>query len=86
MKNYVTYVCLTKYFHLISDQFNQKHALGFSLPIYFVYIWIIIDIPPDSLGVAGGLDHSEGLRSTPVPEVELVVGGDEEQLGGGVEG
>lgn len=41
--------------------------------------------PPDSLRVTARLDHGEGLRSAPVPEVELVVGGDEEQLSRRVE-
>lgn len=42
--------------------------------------------PPDSLRVAARLDHGEGLRSAPVPEVQLVVGGDQEELGSRVEG
>lgn len=42
--------------------------------------------PPHSLRVAAGLHHSERFRTAPVPEVQLVVGGDEEQLSGRVEG
>lgn len=41
---------------------------------------------PHSLRLAARLDHGEGLWPAPVPEVQLVVGGDEQQLGSGVEG
>lgn len=44
------------------------------------------NILPDTLCLTAGLDHSKGLRSTPVPEVQLVVGGNKQQLGCGVEG
>lgn len=42
--------------------------------------------PPDSLCVAARLDHGEGLRATPVPEVQLIVGGNQEELSGRVKG
>ena len=42
--------------------------------------------PPHSLRVAARLDHGEGLRPAPVPEVELVVGGYQQELRGRVEG
>ena len=42
--------------------------------------------PPNSLCLAARLHHGEGLRPAPVPEVELVVGGDQEELSGRVEG
>lgn len=42
--------------------------------------------PPNSLRVAARLDHGEGLRAAPVPEVELVIGRDEKELSSGVEG
>lgn len=41
---------------------------------------------PHSLCVTARLDYSKGFRSTPVPEMEFVVGGDEEELSSGVEG
>ena len=34
----------------------------------------------DLLGLAGGADDLEGPPPAPVPEVELVVGGDDEEL------
>lgn len=42
--------------------------------------------PPDSLRVTARLDHGEGLRAAPVPEVELIVGGDQEELRSRVKG
>lgn len=42
--------------------------------------------PPDSFCIAARLDHSKGLWATPVPEVKLVVGGDQEELSSWVEG
>lgn len=42
--------------------------------------------PPDSLCVAACFDHSEGLWSAPVPEVELVVGGNQQELSSWMEG
>lgn len=42
--------------------------------------------PPHSLRVAARFHHGEGLGAAPVPEVELIVGGDQEQLSSWVEG
>ena len=42
--------------------------------------------PPDSLRVAARLDHGEGLRAAPVPEVQLVVGGNQQELSSRVKG
>lgn len=41
-------------------------------------------VKPDSLGLTSGLDHSEGLFPTPVPQMHLIVGGNEQQLSRGV--
>lgn len=41
---------------------------------------------PHSLCVAARLDHSEGLWSAPVPEVELIVSGDQKELRSRVKG
>lgn len=41
---------------------------------------------PDSLGITASLDDSEGLRPAPIPEVELIVGGDQKELSSRVEG
>lgn len=42
--------------------------------------------PPDSFCIAACLDHSKGFWATPVPEVKLIVGGDQEELSSRVEG
>lgn len=42
--------------------------------------------PPHSLCVAARLHDSKRFWTAPVPEVQLVVGGNEEQLSGRVEG
>lgn len=48
--------------------------------------WPKVNFLPDTLRLATGLDYGEGLWSAPVPEVQLVVGGNKQQLSCGMEG
>lgn len=64
--------------------FSGKHQAAV-LKLQLIVVFVLLN-PPHSLRFAARFDHSKGLRAAPVPKVQLVVGGDEKELGCGVEG
>lgn len=55
------------------------------LKLQLVVVFLLLH-QPHSLRFAARFNYGKRLRPAPVPEVQLVVGGDEEELSRGVEG